>query len=184
MAPSVSRRRPHGTRRGARTVTLLGASLLALGVLAAAPVQADGTHGQQLSVFDGRGTGTGIVNLTLTAAAVGFSAQVNVNIHGASPNTTFYVQRAPEFNTPYPIDGICQRAALGSSGFVTLPRPLAGDFTTITTNGAGSGTAHLAIELPFIPDGARFDVEFRVVDSLGPAPANDLRTECFTVTVK
>ncbi len=156
--------------------------MLTLGMLTVGPVQADGTHGQQLSVFDGRGTGTGIVNVTLTAGVVGFSAQVNVNIHGAAPDTTFYVQRAPEFGTLYPQDGICQRAAAGS--FVTLPRPLPGDFTTITTNGAGSGTAHLAIELPFIPDGARFDVEFRVVDSLGTTPANDLRTGCFTVSVK
>jgi hypothetical protein len=151
-------------------------------MLAVGPVQADETHGQQLSVFGGLGTGTGIVNVTLTAGVTGFSAEVNVNIHGAAPNTTFYVQRAPEFGTNFPQDGICQRAAAGS--FVTLPRPLLGDFTTLTTNGAGAGAAHLSIKLPFIPDGTRFDVEFRIVDSLGATPATDLRTGCFTVTVK
>jgi hypothetical protein len=155
--------------------------VLALGMLAVGPVQADETHGQRLSVFGGLGTGTGTVNVTLTAGVTGFSAEVNVNIHGAAPNTTFYVQRAPEFGTNFLQDGICQRAAAGS--WVTLPRPLLTPFMTITTNGAGAGAAHLSIELPFIPDGTRFDVEFRIVDSMS-APTTDLRTGCFTVTVK
>ena len=53
-----------------------------------------GTHGQPLTALLGRGAGT--VNVTPTAAVDGsFSAQITVNVHGAPPNTTLYVQRAP-----------------------------------------------------------------------------------------
>ena len=67
--------------------------------------------------------------------------------------------------------------------FVTFPRPLAGDFKTLITDAAGDGDAHFAFDLPGLADGTQFDVEFRLVDSL-TAPASDLRTGCFTVTVK
>ena len=60
----------------------------------ASPASTSGTHGQQLTAVLGVGSGT--VNVTPTAAVEGsFSAQIEVNVHGAPPNTTFYVQRAP-----------------------------------------------------------------------------------------
>jgi hypothetical protein len=175
-----------------RRLVLLTA--LTVSAIAAGPVEAKGTHGQALTAVVGQGAG--IVNLTPTAATAGFSAQITVNVHATAPNTTFFVQRAPEVGRPLGDDSICQRAnglwpweQPNSAGFppapafVTFPRPLAGDLTTLTTDADGDGAAHFAFDLPAIPDGTVFDVEFRLIDSL-TAPATDLRTGCFTVTVK
>ena len=64
------------------------------------------THGQELTAVVG--VGSGIVNVTPTAAADGsFSAQINVNVHDAPPNTTFFDQRAPEIGRPNGADGVC-----------------------------------------------------------------------------
>jgi hypothetical protein len=169
-------------------------SALIVSMLAAASVQAAGTHGEQLVAVLGQGTG--MVNVTATAAADGFSAEITVNVHGSVPSTTFFVQRAPEVGRPLSNDGICQRAnglwpweQPSSAGFppapafVTFPRPLAGDLTTLTTDADGAGSAHLAFDLPAIADGSRFDVEFRIVDSLISA-TTDLRSACFTVSVR
>ena len=114
----------------------------------------------------------------------------------AGARTTLYIQRAPEVGRPLGSDGICQRAnglwpweQPNSAGFppapafVTFPRPLAGDFKTLTTDSDGAGSAHFAFDLPTLADGTVFDVEFRLVDSV-TAPTTDLRTGCFTVTVK
>jgi hypothetical protein len=55
--------------------------------------QALRTHGENLAAI--RGSGSGIVNVTPTAAVDGsFSAQIEVSVHGAPSNTTFYIQRA------------------------------------------------------------------------------------------
>jgi len=163
-------------------------------LIAAGPVQADGTHGRSLSAVIGQGTG--IVNVTTTAGTVGDSMEITVNVHGTAPSTTLYIQRAPEVGRPLGSDGICQRAnglwpweQPNSAGFppapafVTFPRPLAGDFKTLTTDSDGAGSAHFAFDLPTLADGTVFDVEFRLVDSV-TAPTTDLRTGCFTVTVK
>ena len=146
------------------------------------------THGQELTAV--LGVGSGIVNVTPTAAADGsFSAQINVNVHDAPPNTTFYVQRAPEIGRPNGADGICQRAAglppwgPPASNFVTFPVPAAGPLVTLHTSQGGSGAIHIDFAVPTILDGTQFDVMFRLVDSL-TNPTNDLRTGCFTVTVK
>ncbi len=146
------------------------------------------THGQELTAVVG--IGSGIVNVTPTAAADGsFSAQINVNVHGAPPNTTFFVQRAPEIGRPNSADGVCQRAAGAAPwgppapNFVTFPLPITGPLVTLQTSAGGSGSVHINFEAPTILDGTRFDVMFRVVDNL-TAPINDLRTGCFTVTVK
>ena len=146
------------------------------------------THGEQLTAVIG--AGSGIVNVTPTAAVDGsFSAQINVNVHGAPPNTTFYVQRAPEIGRPNSADGICQRAAglppwgPPTPNFVTFPRPTAGPLVTLQTSEGGAGAVHIDFAAPTIPDGTRFDVMFRLVDSL-TSPTNELRTGCFTVTVK
>jgi hypothetical protein len=146
------------------------------------------THGEELMAVTG--TGSGIVNVTATAAVPGtFSAQINVNVHGAPPNTTFYVQRAPEVGRANGADGICQRAAgLAPWGppapnFVTFPAPAAGPLVTLQTSSGGAGAVHIDFSAPTISDGTQFDVMFRLVDSL-TSPTTELRTGCFTVTVK
>lgn len=146
------------------------------------------THGEQLTALIG--AGSGIVNVTPTAAVDGsFSAEINVNIHGAPPNTTFYVQRAPEVGRPNGADGICQRAAglppwgPPAPNFVTFPMPAAGPSVTLHTSDGGAGAVHIDFAAPAIADGTQFDVMFRLVDSL-TSPTNELRTGCFTVTVK
>ena len=146
------------------------------------------THGERLEAVIG--VGSGIVNVSPTAAVDGsFSAQINVSIHDAPPNTTFYVQRAPEIGRPDSADGICQRAAglppwgPPAPNFVTFPLPVAGPLVTLQTSEDGSGAVHIDFASPTIPDGTQFDVMFRLVDSL-TSPTNELRTGCFTVTVK
>jgi hypothetical protein len=153
----------------------------------AAEQASSGTHGELLTAI--RGEGSGNVNVTPTASVVGsFSAQINVNVHDAPPNTRFYIQRAPEIGRANGADGICQRAAgLPSWGpptpnFVTFALPGNPTVTLVTSDG-GSGTAHLDFTAPAILDGTRFDVMFRLVDDLS-TPANEMRTGCFTVTVK
>ena len=152
-------------------------------IRAAAP-----THGQELTAVVG--VGSGIVNVTPTAATDGsFSAQINVNVHDAPPNTTFFVQRAPEIGRPNSADGVCQRAAGAAPwgppapNFVTFPLPATGPLVTLQTSEAGAGSVHIDFEALTIPDGTQFDVMFRLVDDL-TSPTNDLRTGCFTVTVK
>ena len=146
------------------------------------------THGQQLTAVIG--SGAGIVNVSTTAAVDGsFSAQITVNVHDAPPNTTFYVQRAPEIGRANGADGICQRAAglppwgPPAPNFVTFPLPAAGPLVTLQTSEGGSGAVHIDFAAPTIADGTQFDVMFRLVDSL-TSPTNELRTGCFTVTVK
>jgi len=146
------------------------------------------THGEQLTAVIGAGSGT--VNVTPTSAVDGsFSAQINVNVHGAAANTTFYVQRAPEIGRPNGADGVCQRAAglppwgPPAPNFVTFPLPATGPLVTLQTSEGGAGAIHIDFAAPTIPDGTQFDVMFRLVDSL-TAPTNELRTGCFTVTVK
>ena len=142
------------------------------------------TNGQPLDAA--LGTGSGIVNVTPTAAVDGsFSAQITVNVHDTAPNTTFYVQRAPEIGRANSSDGICQRA-LGQTpwgpptpNFVTFPLPDA----ALQTSPGGAGSTHIDFDVPTIADGTQFDVMFRLVDSL-TNPTNELRTGCFTVSVK
>jgi hypothetical protein len=147
------------------------------------------THGEDLTAVLGFGSGT--VNVTPTAAVSGsFSAQINVNVHGAPPNTTFYVQRAPEIGRPLSSDGICQRAlhldpwiTPPAPSFVTFAQPGGGPLFTLRTSPGGAGAAHLDFRVPTILDGTRFDVMFRLVDDL-LNPVSELRTGCFTVDVK
>jgi hypothetical protein len=146
------------------------------------------THAQQLTAV--LGTGSGTVNVTPTAAADGsFSAQITVNVHGAPADTTFYVQRAPEIGRANGADGICQRAeglppwGAPVPNFVTFPMPAAGPLVTLQTSAGGSGATHIDFAAATIADGTVFDVMFRLVDNL-TNPTNELRTGCFTVTVK
>lgn len=146
-----------------------------------------------------RGSGTGIVKVTPLAGTAGFSAIISVEISATTPNTTFYVFRAPEVGRPMGSDGLAQRAnglwpweqpnSLGfaaAPGFVVFPRPNAGSLDTIRTSSSGAGSISFQFDLgpTIIPDSTLFDVVFRVVDSLSTSPTTDLRTDCFTVTVK
>lgn len=146
------------------------------------------THSELLTAVLGQGSGT--VNVTPTAAVDGsFSAQINVSIHDALPNHRFYVQRAPEIGRANGADGICQRAAglppwgPPAPDFVTFPLPATGPLVTLETSAGGAGTVHIDFAAPTIADDVRFDVMFRLIDDL-VNPANELRTGCFTVTVK
>lgn len=154
----------------------------------AASQPGSGTHDEQLTAVTG--AGSGVVNVTATSAIEGsFSAQINVNVHDAPPNTTFYVQRAAEVGRANGADGICQRAAgvppwgPPAPDFVTFPLPAGGPLVTLETSDGGSGAVHIDFAAPAIADGTQFDVMFRLVDSL-TSPTNELRTGCFTVTVK
>jgi hypothetical protein len=149
---------------------------------------ASATHGLRLTAVVG--SGLGIVNVTPTAAVDGsFSAHINVNVNDAPPNTIFYVQRAPEIGRANGADGVCQRAAgqapwgPPAPNFVTFPLPATGPLVTLTTSPGGSGSVHIDFEAATIADGTEFDVMFRLVDDL-TNPTNELRTACFTVTVK
>ena len=161
----------------------------ALGSSAGAAIQSSsGTHGRQLVAV--LGSGSGVVNVTPTAAVAGsFSAQINVSVHGAPPETTFYVQRAPEIGRSDSADGICQRAAGAppwgppAPNFLTFPLPAAGPLVVLQTSAGGSGSVHIDFSAATITDGTRFDVMFRLVDDL-TNPTNELRTGCFTVTAK
>jgi len=180
-----------GTAPGSPTAPTgtLGVSLGSQGFGSNASIRsATTTHGQKLTAVVG--IGSGIVNVTPTAAADGsFSAQINVNVHGAPPNTTFFVQRAPEIGRPNSADGVCQRAAgvapwgPPAPNFVTFPLPATGPLVTLQTSAGGSGTVHIDFGAATILDGTQFDVMFRLVDDL-TSPTNDLRTGCFTVSVK
>jgi Cu/Zn superoxide dismutase len=178
-------------KRSTRRFLLL--AVLAMSLTQAAVVEATADARRLVAVS---GHGTGMAKIALTSAQEGFSAQITVNVHGAPPNTTFYVSRAPEVGRPLGNDGICQRAEglwpweqPNSAGFpaapayVLFPRPLAGDLTTLVTNADGTGSTHFAFDLPFFADNTEFDVQVRLVDSLSVV-TTDLRTGCFTLTVK
>jgi hypothetical protein len=136
------------------------------------------THGLELRA-SASGPKMGIVNLTSTAAGpTTFNAQINFNVHGLAPNTTYALSRASEFGTgPTDFDGICQRAAglppwVGALPFI----PFA---VTLTTDANGAGSAHVVNQNNVFADGSQFDVMFRVSDA-----TTDLRTVCVTVDVK
>jgi hypothetical protein len=176
--------------------SVLAATVAAIALLTATVAIASADPSAERRLVAVRGTGEGIVNVRPTSAHPGLSSEITVNVHGAAPNTTFYLQRAAEVGRPLGTDGICQRAAglwpweqPNSAGFgaapafVSLPLPLAGPLDTLTTDADGSGSAHLDFAYPAIADGTTFDVTFRLTDRLSN-PTNDLRSGCFSVTAK
>ena len=150
--------------------------------------QSSATHSQDLVAVQGRGTG--VVNVTVTDVAEGLTAQIDVNVDGAPPNTTFSVQRAPELGRDLGSDGICQRALRidpwvtpQAPAFVSVPRPGPGPLVMLQTSSEGSGAVHIDFAAPGIADGTRFDLMFRLIDDLDN-PTNELRSACFTVEAK
>ncbi len=110
------------------------------------------------------GEGSGMVIIAPTARGHGhFTAEMTVNVHGTSPNTTFELSRAPDFNG----DGSCTG---------TVYRPFG---ESLTTSPGGAGATHWHYEAPF-PSGTQFDVIVRAEGDDGTV----LQSECITITVK
>src|SRR3954454_3183387 len=73
---------------------------------------------------------------------------------GLAPNHSYALQRA----TDSVVDDDCQ-----GTNWLTLGRGLEPE--AIETNERGFGRAHLFRDLTTVPDGTRFDIQFRVIDS-------------------
>jgi hypothetical protein len=110
------------------------------------------------------GNGSGRVLIAPTAKLHGsFAVQVTVNVHGASPDTTYTVTRYPD-----PVaDGVCT----GQVRRVTGP---------LTTSRGGASAAHFYLEPPGFMSGTSFDVVWVLEGSDG----SSLVSDCVTVTVK
>jgi hypothetical protein len=134
--------------------------LAACATLAAAPAQADPT-GAMSTLTAVTGQGTGLVIISPTSAGQGnFVAQLKINIHGATPNTTFSFTRS--FDRP--ADGVCSPDFFG---------PVA----TLTTS--PGGTAALEItpsDGPTVP----FDLSIRLLGADGTV----LQSRCMTIIGK
>jgi hypothetical protein len=143
---------------------------LAAAVLAAGASADPGTHSDLTAI---NGQGAGIVEVAATADDVvgpdTFDVQATVNVHSATPATTFTVLRRVDLNP----DGVCSGAT-----WLTLPPP---NEQTLTTSSGGAGALHFEISrgAPFV-DGVSFDVQWRLAGSDGSI----LESDCFTVTVK
>jgi hypothetical protein len=125
-----------------------------------------GPDGAQAALTAVSGSGAGIVLIAPTSEDQGtFAVEVTVNVHDASPGTTFTVSRAVDLNP----DGVC---TLASGWLISGP---------LTTSAGGAGAAHFEVHrgAPFV-SGTRFDVQFRVLGTDG----SELRSDCVTVTVK
>jgi hypothetical protein len=135
--------------------------LAACAALAVAPAaQADPTGDMSVLTAEA-GQGTGLVIVSPTSAGQGnFVAQLKINIHGATPNTTFSFTRSFD----QPADGVCSPDFFG---------PVA----TLTTS--PGGTAALEItpsDGPTIP----FDLSIRLIGSDGTV----LQSGCMTIIGK
>ena len=154
---------------GKRAVAGLVGSIVGMMALVLFPAAAvaDPT-GAQAALTAVSGTGSGQVLIAPYAKLHGtFAAAVTINIHGASPDTTYTVTRYPDLIP----DGNCSRN-LG-------PRPTG----TLDTSAGGAGAAHFDLQLQpptLFVSGTRFDVVWVLVGSDG----SELDSECVTVTVK
>jgi hypothetical protein len=119
----------------------------------------------KLTAIVGQGTGTVIVAPTAKDGGT-FSAEITINVNGAPPNTTFFVQRAPDLVA----NGICTGTYIKNVG------------VTLTTDSSGAGATHFFFErgAPFV-SGVQFDVVFQVYTA---DLSTILQSECMTVTVK
>jgi hypothetical protein len=153
-------------------ITGLAAVLVALAAAAAA----NADPGTQSDLTAMAGQGAGVVEVAPTAHDVvapgTFNVQGTLNVHDATPNTTFTVLRQVDLSP----DGVCTGTA--SHGWIALPPP---NQQTFTTSNGGAGALHFEISrgAPFL-DGTSFDVQWRVVGSDGSI----LQSQCLTVTVK
>ncbi|MEO7359851.1 MAG: hypothetical protein ABI120_05955, partial [Gemmatimonadaceae bacterium] len=139
-------------------------------------VRSAGGSTHNIGLYAVMGSGFGGVNVTPTAEDHGtFHVQGEVHIRGASPNTTYIVQRAPDLNVA---DPTC------TGPWISFPIPNPGPVVTLTTSTGGAGAAHFALAVggAFV-SGRSFNVRFRVIDSVLD-PTSVLMSDCITVTVK
>jgi hypothetical protein len=134
--------------------------LAACAALAAAPAaQADPT-GAMSALTAVTGQGTGLVIISPTSAGEGnFVAQLKINIHGATPNTTFSFTRS--FDRP--ADGVC------SPDFFEVG--------TLTTSPGGTAAMEITpTDGPTVP----FDLSIRLLGADGTV----LQSGCMTIIGK
>jgi hypothetical protein len=188
--------RPRVTRvaGGAVMVLVLAALVGACGrssPTAPTVVIPSGDYRSQLFAMKGVGTG-GVSVTTKPIPQATFDGDFSVRVQAAQPNTTYLFQRAAEIGRALGADGICQRAAGVSPWSPNDPPFNGGTFTTfvvgtttyaVITNTAGDGTLDFEFKNPNVVAGTVFDVMFRLVDN-AEAPTLELRSSCFTVTVK
>jgi hypothetical protein len=143
-----------------RLAAIAGAAVLvaALGPVALAE---PGTQ-SALTAISGQGSGHVLVSPTARDRPT-FDVQVEVNVRDMLPSSTFTVQRRVDL-VP---DGVCTSTTWLTNG-------------PITTSTGGAGAQHFEVErgAPFVT-GVSFDVQFRVIGN-----GAELRSDCFTVTVK
>ncbi len=189
-----AQRRNEGSRSWGLCAILV-VLVVATSVVLAAPVRAEpsdpsGTNAQVVLTAIA-GQGLGLVELTMTAEeplnADGVRiehVQITVLVHGALPNAVYRVARAVDTSDISDIgipDGQCPDAT--SSNWRAF-----GELLTTSTGGAG------AIQFDVTPppptrfvSGVSFDIHWQVIH-VNPDGSLDssqeLRTECFTITVK
>jgi hypothetical protein len=134
----------------------------ACAAMAAAPAaQADPTGAMStLTAMPGQGTGMFILSPTSSGQG-SFVAQIELNIHGAAPNTAFSFTRSID----RPADGVCS----------TDYGPLVPVLTT-TPGGTGELKFEATMDGPTTP----FDLSVRLVGSDGTV----LQSECMTIIGK
>ena len=128
-------------------------------MVAAPAAQADPT-GAMSTLTAVMGHGTGLVIVSPTSSGHGnFVAQLKVNIHGATPNTTFSFTRSID----RPADGVC------STDF--------GEVGTLTTSPGGTAAMEVTpMDGPTVP----FDLSIRLIGSDGTV----LQSRCMTIIGK
>jgi hypothetical protein len=147
-----------------RVLTVVAATALTI-IAGAAPVwslYAGGVGHSELTAITGRGSGQVVVS-PVPGGAGSFDVEITVNIHGAEPNTTFSIVRAPDF-TP---NGVC------TGSFVPFGESL-------TTSEGGSGATHFQFHRDGFAAGVEFDVVFRALGSDGSIPESN----CMEVRIK
>ncbi len=167
-----------------RSIKLL-AALVALTASVAAVAQAEpGTH-SDLTALTGQGSGIVEVSPTSKDQPI-FDVEGTANIHDALPSTTYRVARAVDRSDIGHADGVCPSRSSSSPSWRAVPA----DGGLLSTSNGGAGALHFEIHpappTPFV-SGVTFDVQWQVI-KVNPDGTLDrsqeLRSDCFTVTVK
>jgi hypothetical protein len=142
-----------------RTLLVASTGLLLGGLFSQTALAGSGAASSPLT-----GDGAGHIVVALTREDQGtLVAQITANVHVASPNTTYSVQRALDPTATGTCDSLGPFEEQG----------------TLDTNEAGAGAAHIEVHTA-APSGATFDVLFQLVGDDGSV----LVSECMTLTVK
>jgi hypothetical protein len=161
---------------GAMRLCKLLAVIAALTVVPAAAARAEASAGSERNfaavlhpVAGGPAAGFGVVLFRQPHDALK-RAFLDVWTLGLAPNHSYSLQRA----TDPIVDDVCQ-----GTNWLTLGR--GSDPEAIETNALGFGRAHLYRDLDAFPDGTRFDIQLRVIDSVNQAVV--LVSSCHQFTV-